>query len=136
MHSGRSQKSGFTAPCRTIIAASAKIGACTSPFDSMGEDFRLPPIPGRRQTNQAGLRGTKIPCLQTPYNSQHFPFGNLPVADESAERLRQLKIIHAYPEKAGAKMTASSHSCRSLLFGVFSDSSQIQDAASMANPEV
>jgi hypothetical protein len=136
MHSGRSQKSGFTAPCRTIIAASAKIGACTSPFDSMGEDFRLPPIPGRRQTNQAGLRGTKIPCLQTPYNSQHFLLGLPSVAAESEDRLWQLKIIHAYPEKAGTKMTMSSHSRGSFLFGVFSDSSQTQNAVSMANPEV
>jgi hypothetical protein len=39
-----------------------------------------------------------------------------------------LKIVYAYPEKAGAK--------GSLLFGVFSDSSQTQDAVSMANPEV
>jgi hypothetical protein len=85
---------------------------------------------------QAGLTGTKIPCLQTPYNSQHFLLGLPSVAAESEDRLWQLKIIHAYPEKAGTKMTMSSHSRGSFLFGVFSDSSQTQNAVSMANPEV
>src|SRR5258708_25887613 len=108
MQSGRTQKSGFTAACRTIIAGSTKAGACASPFDNIGKDFHLPPIPngeGHRQTQRAGLRGTKIPCLQPPYNLQHFPFGNPPVAEESADRLRQAKIIYPNSEKAGDTMT-------------------------------
>ena len=91
MQSGRSQKSGSTAGCRTIIAASTKGGACASQFDSIKKDFGPSPIPngeGRRQTKHAGLRGTKIPCLQTPYNTQHFSFWNQPVAAQSEDRLR------------------------------------------------
>jgi hypothetical protein len=125
MQSDRHQKGGFTAAYRTIIARSARAGACASRFDNIGKDFRLPTIPngeGRRQTQPAGLKGTKIPCLQSPYNLQHSPFGNPPVAEESAVRFRQLKIIYAYLEKAGPGMTTSSHFCGTLPSGVLSDS--------------
>ena len=78
MHSGRTQKIGFTAAYRTLAAGSAKTGICASPSDSIVGDFRDHPIPndeGQRQTEQAGLKGTKIPCLQTPYNTNIFLFG-------------------------------------------------------------
>src|SRR6185503_10461892 len=97
MLSGPSQKSRFTAGYRTIIAGGTKAGACASQFDSIKKDFGPSPIPnaeGRRQTKHAGLRGTKIPCLQTPYNSQGCSFGNLTVAEQSEDRLRQLKFTH------------------------------------------
>jgi hypothetical protein len=137
MQSGRSQKSGFTVACRTIIRGSAVAGARDFPFDNIGKDFHLPPISngeGCRQTQRAGLRGTKFPCPQTPYNLQHFPFGAPTVAEES----RSLAAIEDYlriPEKAGAKMTTSSHFCGTLLSGVFLAPLRL-NAVSMANPEV
>jgi hypothetical protein len=137
MQSGRSQKSAFTAECRTIIARSTKAGACASPFGSIGKDFRFPPIPNgerRRQTQRAGLRGAKIPCLKPPYNLQHFPFGNPPLAEESGS-LAAIENYLPIPEKAGARMTTSSHFCGTLLSGVFLTPLRL-NAVSMANPEV
>jgi hypothetical protein len=139
MLSGPSQKFRSTAGYRTIIAGSAKGGACATQFDSIKKDFGPSPIPnaeGRRQTKHAGLRGTKIPCLQTPYNPQHFSFGNLPVAEQSEDRLRQLKITLTHTWRAGTKMTTLSHFRCSFLFARFSDSSKSQDAVSVAYPEV
>jgi hypothetical protein len=91
---------------------------------------------GQRQVKRAGLRGTKIPCLQTPHNPQYFPFWNQPVAEESEVRLRQPKIIYTSPEEARTKMATLSHFCASLLYSVFSEFLQTQHAVSMANPEV
>jgi hypothetical protein len=139
MHSGRAQKSGFAAEHRTIIAGSATTGVCASPSDSIGIDFNVPPIPngeGQRQTKRAGLRGTKIPCLPTPYNPQYIPFWNQPVAVESEVRLRQPRIIYTSPEEARTKMATLSHFWASLLYGVISEFLQTQHAVSMANPEV
>jgi hypothetical protein len=139
MHSGQTQKIGFTAAYRTLAAGSAENGVCASPSDSIVGDFCAPPIPidkGQRQTEQADLKGIKIPCRRTPYNSEYFPFWNQPFAAESEDRLRQVKIVSACPEKAGAEMATWHHFRASLLYGVFSEILQAQDAVSMANPEV
>ena len=50
--------------------------------------------------------------------------------------MRQLKIIFACPEQGALQMATLSRFCASLFYGVFSDFSQIQNAASMAKPEV
>jgi len=124
MHSGRTQQSGFIAECRTLGAKNAPSGFLASYSDSIERDFRVPPIPnlvGQRQTNQAELKGTKIPCLQTTYNKHYFAFWNQTVAVKSEKGLRRLEIIDIYPEKAGGKMATLSHFCASLLYGVFSD---------------
>lgn len=139
MRAGRAQKNGSTGTCRTLVAGSAKAGVFQSQSDSIREDFRVPLIPngeGRRQTKRAGLRGAKIPCLQPPYNTEHYPFWNQPVAEESEDRSRQLKIIYARPEGAGTEMAMLSHFCVFLLYGVFSEFLLTQHAISMANPEV
>jgi hypothetical protein len=139
MHSGQAQKVGFRAGCRTLGMGSAGTSLCASPSDSIVEDFHDQPFPngeGQRQTERAGLTGTSIPCLQAPYNTKHFPFWNQLVAAEMEDRLRQLEFISACPEKAGADMATLSHFCASLLYGVYSESFQTQDAVSMANPEV
>jgi hypothetical protein len=133
MLSGPSQKFRSTAGYRTIIAGSAKGGACATQFDSIKKDFGPSPIPnaeGRRQTEHAGLRGTKIPCLQTPYNSQHCSF-RLP---NKARIACGITLTHTW--RAGTKMTTLSHFRCSFLFARFFDSSKSQDAVSMANPEV
>jgi hypothetical protein len=139
MRAGRAQKNVFAEGCRTWVVESAKAGVCPSRSDSIGEDFRVPLISngeGQRQTKQAGLTGTKIPCHRSPYNTQYFPFWNQPVATGSGCRSRQVKIIYAYPKEAGAKMATLGHFDASLLYGVFSGNLQTQDAVSMANPEV
>ena len=106
MHSGRTQKAGFTAECRTLGAKDAPTGFLASYFDSIVRDIPVPPIPisvGQRQTKQAELKGTKIPCLQTTYHTHYLAFWNQPVAAESKNRLRPLEIIDICPEKAGLK---------------------------------
>ena len=141
MQSGRrAQKIGFTAKCRTLGAVNAQAGACRSHSDSMVEDFRVPSKSnneGRRQRQQAGLRGAKIPCLQAPYNTQCFLLGNQLLAATSEDHLRRLNFIFPCPEKAGVEMATLSHFCASLLYGVFSASKyQTENTVSMANPEV
>ena len=139
MRAGRAQKNGSTRACRTLVAGSRKAGLFLSQSDSIREDFRVPLIPngeGQRQTKRAGLRGAKFLCLQSPYNTEHFLVWNQPVAEESEDRLRQLKIIYARPEGAGTEMAKLSHFCVFLLYGVFSEFLQTQHAVSMANPEV
>ena len=139
MHSDRTQKTGLTERCRSLRTSCRNTGAWASASDSIEQDFRavlIPNLTGSRPTQQADLTGTKIPCFQAPYNTQYFLVWNQPVAAESENRLQQLKIIFACPEKAGAKMATLSPFCASLLYGVFSGPTQIQDAASMANPEV
>ena len=140
MQSGRTQKIGFTAECRTLGAENARAGVCVSHSDSMVGDFRVPfksNYEGRRETQQAGLRGTKIPCIQAPCNTQYFSFCNQLVATTSDARLRRLKFIFPCPEKAGGEMATLSHFCASLLYGVFSASKhQTENTLSMANPEV
>jgi hypothetical protein len=65
---------------------------------------------------------------------QHFPFGNPPLAEESGS-LAAIENYLAIPEKAGARMTTSSHFCGTLLSGVFLTPLRL-NAVSMANPEV
>ena len=106
MLSGRTQKASFIEECRTLGAKNAPSGFFASYSDSIDRDFRVPPIPnsvGQRQTNQAELKGTRIPCLQTTYNKQYFAFWNQTVAAKSEKGLRRLEIIDIYPEKAGVK---------------------------------
>ena len=106
MHSGRTQHVGYIAECRTLRAKNAPSGFFASYSDSIEKDFRVPPIPnsvGQRQTNQAELKGTRIPRLQAPYNEHYFAFWNQTVAVKSEKGLRRLEIIDIYPEKAGAK---------------------------------
>jgi hypothetical protein len=139
MRSGRAQKNGFRSRCRTLGAENAQAGFCASNSDSIVEDSPVASIPnfeGQRQTMQAGLKGTIIPCLQATYNQQYFAFWNQPVAAKSEHRFRHLKIIYACPEKAGVKMATLRHFCASLLYGVFSEFLQTQNAVSKANPEV
>jgi hypothetical protein len=139
MHSGRAQKIGFTAAYRTLAAGSAEIGISEPPSDSIVGDFCDHPSlndHGPRQTEQADLKGTKIPRLQTPYNTGYFSFWNQPFAAENEDRLRQVKIVSACPQKAGAEMATWHHFRASLFYGVFSEIFQTQDAFSMANPEV
>jgi hypothetical protein len=139
MHSGQTQKIGFAARCRTLGVGGAETSVCASPSDSIVEDFRDHPAPngeGQRQTERAGLSGTKIPCLQTPNNTRHFPFWNQLVAAESEDPLRQVNFISVCPEVVGTEMATLSHFCASLLYGIFPESFPTQDAVSMANPEV
>ena len=106
MHSGQTQTVGFTAECRTLGAKDAPGGFLASYFDSIVRDILVPPIPnsvGQRQTNQAELKGTRIPRLQTSLNTRYFTFWNQPVAVNSKNCLRPLEIIDICPEKAGAK---------------------------------
>jgi hypothetical protein len=136
---GRTQKSGLTAECRTLGAVYAPDGFYASYSGSIVKDFRIPFTPnsmGQRPTKRTGLTGTNIPCLQTPYNTQYFSFWNQPVAAKCKNCLRRLKIIFACPEKGGVQVATSGHFCASLLYGVFSDFLQTQNAISMANPEV
>jgi hypothetical protein len=139
MRWGRAQKSGFTAECRTLGAECVSGGFYASYSGSIVKDFRFPFTPnsmGQRPTKRAGLTGTIIPCLQATYNPQYFSFWNQPVATKCKNGLRQLKIIFACPEKGGVQMATLGHFCASLLYGVFSDFLQTQNAISMANPEV
>lgn len=139
MHWHQAQKIGFTAECRTLGMECPSVGFCASYSDSIVKDFRTPSIPnapGQRQTKQAGLTGSRIPCLQATYNTQYFSLWNQPVAAKCKNRLQQLKIIFECPEKGGVQMATSGHFCASLLYGVFSDFLQTQNATSKANPEV
>src|ERR1700739_1660750 len=107
MQSGRTQKIGFTAECRTLGAETPRAGVCVSHSDSMVGDFRVPfksNYEGRRETQQAGLRGTKIPCIQAPCNTHYFSFCNQLVATTSDARFGRLKIIFHSPKKAGGEM--------------------------------
>jgi hypothetical protein len=139
MRWGQAQKIGLTTECRTLGVEGALDGFCASYSDSIETDFRAPSIPnpvGQRPTKRAGLTGTIIPCLQAAYNKQYFSFWNQPVAVQCKKCLRQLKIFFVRPEKGGIEMATSGHFCASLLYGVFSDLLQTQNATAMANPEV
>jgi hypothetical protein len=135
MRAGGAQKDAFPERRRALQAGNTKAGFCPSQSDSIEQDFRAPLIPngeGQRQTKHAGLEGTKIPCLQSPYNTKYFPIWNQLVAAECEDRSLQVKIIYACPQEAGAKMATLSHFCASLLYWIPADSRAI----SMANPEV
>jgi hypothetical protein len=107
-----------------LAAGNAKIGVFGPPSDSIVGDFCDHPISnnkGQRQTEQAGLKGIKIPCHQTSYNTEYFSFWNQPFAAENEGRLRHVKIVSTCPEKAGAEMATWRHFRASLLYGVFSE---------------
>jgi hypothetical protein len=139
MRAGGAQKDAFADGCRTLVVTSAKAGVCPSQSDSIEEDFPALLIPngeGHRQIQQAGLNGTRIARIQAPYNTRDFPFWNQPVAAESEQRSRQVKIVYICPQEAGAKWQRRvifAHPSSTVLF---SEILQTQNAVSMANPEV
>ena len=119
------------------LSGSARV----SNSDSIGEDIRVPSVPngeGQRQTQNAGLKGASIPCLQTPYNKQYFSFWNQPVRRESARiACGNLKLSSACPEEVGGEMATWSHFCASLLVRCSTlVSFRLKPPLSMANPEV
>ena len=133
------RKIGIAGRCRTLEAKSIQGSARVSNSDSIGEDIRVPSVPngeGQRQTQNAGLKGASIPCLQTPYSKQHFSFWNQPVPAISEDRLRQLKLSSACPEEVGGEMATWSHFSASLLDSAVRGSLQTATALSEANPEV
>jgi len=107
MDSGQSQIVGS---CSTVDGKmSTGVQVCDS--DSMLRGFCAPHISNRtglRQTEEATLRGTKIPCPQRPYSKKHLFFWNQPVAAEIKDDPRQLEFIHGSPMCGGGAMTAMS----------------------------
>ena len=139
MRSGRVRKIGFTGGWRAWEANCNQGSACASNSDNIGEDVRVPSVPigkGQRQTENAGLRGASIPCLQTPYSMQCFPFWNQPVPAISEDRLRQLKMSSACPEEVGGELETRGRFLASHLYSILPGSLLSENALFEANPEV
>jgi len=121
MNAGLAQLPKNARKCR---AERVPTGALAHDSDSILRDSRAPYLSncaGRRQTEQATLSGTKIPCLQRPYNEIHFFFWNQSVAAKVKDGPRQLKFVYGSQEPGGSAMATLSHFCASLLYGVFSE---------------
>jgi hypothetical protein len=139
MGSGFVRKIGFAGGLRTLGAKSIQGSARVSNSDSIGEDIRVPSVSngeGQRQTQNAGLKGASIPCLQAPYSTQCFPFWIQPVPAISEDRLRQLRMSSACPEEVGGEMETWSHFSASHLYSILPGSLQTENALFEANPEV
>lgn len=118
------------------IAATGVLASCS---DTILGDYRtaLTPICSEpRQTEQVRRGFAKFPSNQPTFDTEPFPFWIQPVAMVSEERLRQLKLVYACPEKGGTRMATLSCFSASLLYGVSSGNQQTQNAVSMAKPEV
>jgi hypothetical protein len=138
MHSGRAQFEREIAVNRTLDPATGSSSAHASRSDSILEDIRVPNTRFAQGDvkREADLRGSSIPCLPAPYETEHFPFWNQPIAAGVQRGSRQLKFIGVRPEQDGLGMATLSSNCASLLYGTFSGLLQTQVAVSMANPEV
>ena len=90
----------------------------------------------RRQTEQPGTQGTKIPCFRAPDQESHLPFWIQLIAAGNRYSLRQLRTVHTWTEQGEGRTAMFSLSSASLINGVLSGFLQIQNAVSMSNPEV
>lgn len=102
MDSGKTQKS--VGQCRTVdLRMSTSVLACDS--DSILRGFCAPYISNRRglrQTDQATLRGTQIPCPRRPHNPNIYSFGiNWLPRNKS---LRQWNLFPGSPVCVGGAM--------------------------------
>jgi len=114
-------------------------GASCSSFDSIVGKIRFSFVSNgneRRQTKEAGLNRTMFPGSRARYNTKHFPDWNQAVAAKEVYRSRQQEIMAECPELAGCQVATLIPICASLLYGVFLKAHPIEDAVSMANPEV
>lgn len=129
MHSGQAQFIEIAENCLTRNGSSfAGVRGCYSAAGSsrwsgsMLGGFCGPFVsnrPGLRQTEEATLRGTKIPCPQRPYSKRHLFFLNQSVAAEIERDPRQLKFVHGSPDCGGGAntiMTVVAHPASAAFF--------------------
>jgi len=90
----------------------------------------------RRQTEQPGTQGTKVPCLRASDQESHLPFWFQLIASGNMHGLRQLKTVHTWTEQDEGRTEMFSLFSASLINGVPSGFVQSQNAISMSNPEV
>jgi hypothetical protein len=138
MRAGQCYGHRFTEQGESGQFADDPSGVRVTSSDTIGADSRVPFIPfweERRQTEQAALWSTTIPCFGYPHSTTQYAFWFQPVAVVNEERLQQLKSDHARPEKACSEMAKCSQTSFPF-FGLSTGIPQTQDAASMANPEV
>jgi hypothetical protein len=129
----------FTADGLALQAVGLVAGASRFRFDKIAEDFPFSPArkrDGRRRIEQADLEGTNLTRLTAPNEQRDFYHLNQRVAAGILAASRQLRIIHPCPEKGRSAMATLDHFCASLPYGVLSGLRQIDDADSMAKPEV
>ena len=138
MHSCRVQErrtAGFTSSGARIRLA----GASGSSFDSIVGRIRVSPVSNsgeRRQRKEAGLKCTMPHGSRALYNTKSFPHWNQAVAAKEGYKSQQQEITAESLEKARIQMATLIPICASLLYGVFLKAHHIQDAVSMADPEV
>src|SRR5215469_234008 len=92
-HAGR-----FTMPTRTPERGGTQAGVAVTYSDSIARDPRVERIPisvERRQTDQPGRQGIRIPCSQAPDNL-HLPFWIQLVAAGGRYSLRQPVTVHTW----------------------------------------
>lgn len=136
MHPGGAQIGGKRVAYPNLDLADLSTSVLVTHSDSILRDIRVPLIPnrmGRRQTEQTGLRGTKIPCFRVLYNLKHFPIWNQSVAAVVEEDSRQLKVVQVRPQEAECAVATLCEICASFPYG---ESHQTSDVDSMAYPEV
>jgi hypothetical protein len=139
MGSGRIDKNGLSGGRRLVDLKTKWASVYTSTSDSIGASFLVPHFPvgeGRRQPQQAGLRGASIPCLRTPFNERYLSLWNQPVAAMSEDRLRQLKLSFACPDGAGVAVVTLSRLLVPPSNSVLPGSLHTENALLKANAEV
>ncbi len=139
MFAGHGAKNVFTADGLAVPGMGLGAGASGFRFDNINGDFPFSPIrkiDGRRQIEQADLEGRNLTRLTAPNNQRDFYQLNQRVATGILHVSRQPRIIHPCPEKGRSAMATLDHFCASLPYGVLSGFRQIDEADSMAKPEV
>jgi hypothetical protein len=130
MDSGRVQQGKNAEGCRTVdgnLSTGARVrhsatrrsrwsGSILGDFSGQFISNR----PRLRQTEEATLGGTKIPCPQRPYSKQHLAFLNQSVAAEKVNP-RQLKSVHESPKNGEGAITTMRVFGAPLRSSVFSE---------------
>ncbi len=126
-------------PSRTRLQEGGCAGVLASTSDSMVGDSREAQARfGSSDVKQSNPvpKAPKSPAFRHRLTNRTFLFGFSWLPRKSRYSLRQLKTVHAWPERIGSRMATSSHFSASLLYGLFSELSHTQDSVSMFNPEV